>query len=461
MKYFYSLIHDPHLSYHHNIFDNRNPVYKAVENLLYKLGLDAENFNRKIWNPLSEIIKPGDKVVIKPNFVSARDREHELNDEELESTSTSPLVLKPIIDYVWKALKGKGKISIVDSPLEGTDFQNILNRLKFNNLIEKLQDEGINIELIDLRDFIFARKMICDDVHFKDYSINLGLLIKKNINGDPLGYRIIDLKKKSFFCSNKIDFKTLRFHRSNPTIPVKHHSNYHNEYSISKTVLDSNVFINVPKLKTHKKAGVTLNLKSLIGITNRKHWLPHYRQGTPPLGDEYPTKLPLKELLHQKLSRFPLPLGHSLIFNIIDIKNKKKIITEGEWSGNDTLWRVILDLNKILFYADKKGSIQNTIQRKYLSIIDGIRGGEGDGPLRPKPKKSGVLIAGFNPIVIDALAVNIMGFDHHKIKQISQALPPLALEEKELDKIIGDFHNNYNINLKFQPPFGWESIVRV
>ena len=45
--------------------------------------------------------------------------------------------------------------------------------------------------------------------------------------------------------------------------------------------LGADAVINIPKLKTHKKSGVTLALKSCIGLTNEKYWLPHYTEGSP------------------------------------------------------------------------------------------------------------------------------------------------------------------------------------
>ncbi|MFN4111879.1 MAG: hypothetical protein ACK4G1_06350, partial [Ignavibacteria bacterium] len=44
-------------------------AYEAVRNLFYLLGYDVENFGKRNWNPLGHIIKPGYKVVLKPNFV--------------------------------------------------------------------------------------------------------------------------------------------------------------------------------------------------------------------------------------------------------------------------------------------------------------------------------------------------------------------------------------------------------
>lgn len=65
---------------------------------------------------------------------------------------------------------------------------------------------------------------------------------------------------------------------------AKHHNDNKNEYLIAGTILNADVFINVPKLKTHKKAGVTLSMKNLIGINGDKSWIAHHRAGI----DEYP-----------------------------------------------------------------------------------------------------------------------------------------------------------------------------
>ena len=66
------------------------------------------------------------------------------------------------------------------------------------------------------------------------------------------------------------------------------HNDEVNEYLLSKTILQSHVFINMPKLKTHKKIGVTLKFEKLIGINGDKNWIPHYRIGDPRHeGDEF------------------------------------------------------------------------------------------------------------------------------------------------------------------------------
>ena len=38
------------------------------------MGYDIENYGSVNWNPLGDLIKPGDKVLIKPNMVMDKNR---------------------------------------------------------------------------------------------------------------------------------------------------------------------------------------------------------------------------------------------------------------------------------------------------------------------------------------------------------------------------------------------------
>lgn len=436
------------------LFEKDNPVYRAVEKLLASLGLDKKNAFRKNWNPLGELIKPGDKVVIKPNLVASRDKEKKLKGRVLQASSTNPSVIRPLIDYAWKAMKGKGKITLVDAPIEGSNFEQTIKDLGFLKMIVFLKKQGINIEILDLRSFKMTRLMILDNYCVSNYSFNFGFLIRKNLFGDPQGYTIVDLKDESFLKKKDWDYQRLAFHHSKPGGPIKHHGPKKHEYSIANTALQADVLINVPKMKTHKKTGVTLSLKNLVGIVNEKYWLPHYRTGCPPLGDEYPHPPKFKDAFFKKVSRLQLPFDHSLILNIVKLKHKNLFISEGAWAGNDTLWRTILDINKFFFFTDQKGKSTKKIQRKYFTLIDGIIAGEGEGPISPTPKKCGLLIAGFNPFLVDLLAVKMMGFDYRQLKQITQGTKLFGVSQKQIKKTL----NLSRLNMFFKPPFGWENL---
>lgn len=76
------------------------------------------------------------------------------------------------------------------------------------------------------------------------------------------------------------------------------HRSPHHTYVVSRTVLDVDIVICVPKLKTHSKCGVTVSLKNMIGNIGSKDCLPHHRHGkTNQGGDEFPSDYPLRWLL--------------------------------------------------------------------------------------------------------------------------------------------------------------------
>jgi len=131
-------------------------------------------------------------------------------------------------------------------------------------------------------------------------------------------------------------------------------------------------------------------------------------------------------------------------------------ITEGSWCQNDTIWRCIIDINNLLLFADKSGIIKEEVQRKYLSIGDGIISGEGEGPMENTPKNTGVIISGYHPLAIDKVAVDLMGFVPEKINLLSQG-------EEFLFKKVGEIEvikNEKDIQFSFQVPRNWECIKR-
>src|SRR5258708_33649494 len=101
--------------------DPANHVFATVRDAFHLLGLDRDFFGTPNWNPLREIVRPGDRVVIKPNWVS---HSHELNDS-WEQIITHGSVIRAVIDYAQLALSGHGTISLADGPMLNSDFSEI------------------------------------------------------------------------------------------------------------------------------------------------------------------------------------------------------------------------------------------------------------------------------------------------------------------------------------------------
>ncbi|MBQ7252792.1 MAG: hypothetical protein IJS32_09370, partial [Kiritimatiellae bacterium] len=88
---------------------------------------------------------------------------------------------------------------------------------------------------------------------------------------------------------------------------------------------------------------------------------------------------------------------------------------DGNWWGNDTIWRTCLDLNRALLYADREGRLRDTPQRREISLVDAVVAGQGDGPLAPEPLATGAILAAVNPVVGDWMAARVFGWDPAKL----------------------------------------------
>jgi uncharacterized protein (DUF362 family) len=63
----------------------------------------------------------------------------------------------------------------------------------------------------------------------------------------------------------------------------------------------------------------------------------------------------------------------------------------------------------------------NAAVQPELTIIDGIIGMEGDGPIMGSPKPAGVIVMGTNSTATDATAVRLMGYDPYKVDYLAYA----------------------------------------
>jgi hypothetical protein len=263
-----------------------------------------------------------------------------------------------------------------------------------------------------------------------------------------------------------------------------HHDDVH-EYLISKTVLDADVVISLPKLKTHKKVGLTVNMKNLVGINGNKNWLPHHREGTASQGGDQFAEDDLKRRFERTaVSRFkrlfPL-LGPLRPVIARPIKSLGKrifgdtnvdTVRSGNWYGNDTTWRMVIDLNRILFYADAAGRLHERPVRRFFSVVDGIVAGEGNGPLDPKPKAAGVILAGTNPLAVDLACARLMGFDCRRLPVLyrpfddhSMPFAPFEIDDvfvlsnkPEFNRPIAAIEGPC---LAFKPHFGWKGHIEL
>lgn len=449
-------LHRPGLQYDPAApFDPPYPLYTAVEALFGALGLDAGRRGDPAWNPLGDLVQPGGRVVVKPNLVSHKNLHARIDGRKLQASSTHGSLLRPIVDYALRAVGPTGHVRVLDAPIEGCVLEDVAGPLGVFAVVEHLAKRGAAIDFVDLRTSAVRARLLLDDVRWHGRSFNAGLLQRERLPGDPQGYCVVDLADRSSFAApDAPPADRLRFHRSALAAPVPHHSNGRHEYSLPRSVLDADLIISLPKLKTHKKTGVTLGLKNTIGLTNEKQWLPHFTAGDPSEGgDEYPRPQTLREQVAQYLSRAPLPGGHSLILRAPRLDAPPEII-DGSWEGNRTLWRTILDLNLALLYASGLGALQNTPQRRMLTVLDGVVAGEGEGPMGATPLSAGLLLASTHAARLEQQATRLMGFDPGKIPLIARALEVLDPSSDPDEHV----HVGPPYEHRFKAPRSWPSL---
>jgi uncharacterized protein (DUF362 family) len=393
-----------------------NAAYAGVRAALLGLGLDAERAGSADWNPLGELVPRGGRIALKPNFIRHWNPEPGAS---VESVVTHGSVLRAVADYAFLACGPEGSVVIAEAPQQDCDWDTMARVAGLDALRRFYAELGREIEVVDLRR---------EQVVFEDDIITS----RRPLPGDPAGYRVVDLGPRSFFADAGLDPRRYRGADYDPAPTSAHHQGGAHEYLLSETVLSADLVVNLPKLKTHKKTGVTLALKNLVGINGDKNWLPHHTLGSPAQGgDEHPSGRLLDRLRSRatELARPLLHRGRGVRFFRTARRLEKRargedFIRSGNWYGNRTTWRMCLDLNRCLYYSDRKGVHLDAEKpvRTVLTVLDGIVAGEGRGPLSPRDRPLGVVVAGTDPLAVDLVAVRLMGFDEEKLPKLCEAM---------------------------------------
>jgi len=177
--------------------------------------------------------------------------------------------------------------------------------------------------------------------------------------------------------------------------------------NLPKSILDFDILINVPVLKTHHVAIATLGIKNLMGL-----FLPAKERG---------------KLFHEKLDFLR--------------ENAKK---EGRNLNQDELEQAHVEISeKILDLYKAVGS-----KIKIITVIDGFYGRDGNGFEKGETKNMGIAIAGENTVAVDTIGAYIMGFNPKNIYYLMLAQRQ-KLGPSQLSKIKVKGVNPKDIREKF------------
>lgn len=390
---------------------NHNTSKKTIEHFANQYT-DIEELKqkiRKIGEGIldNESLITGKKILLKPNWVN-----HDLKENDQICLRTNDNFLLATLEILLE--KKPQKVVIGDAPIQSCDWSKLLS-LKFLNTIKNLIAKyDIRIEIKDFRRTTF----------------NSALNNPKKELLPINNYVIFDLKENSYLESISKNKNIFRVTNYDPKRLGEVHRLGVHKYCITKELFDADLIINMPKVKTHQKTGITCALKNLVGINGDKDYLPHHRKGGIGFGgDCYPGKNYLRLYSENALDKANENHGKkSYHFFLLLAKilwkcslPKKEYDLAAAWYGNDTTWRMVMDLNKIAIFGKKDGIISNEPQRTVYSLCDGIIGGQGNGPLKPDPLPLGVICFTNNSPMTDICMGTLMGFDIHQIPLLEAA----------------------------------------
>lgn len=411
-------------------YDDLRHLKKICHDSLIVAGWNLPNMKNK-------------RILIKPNWVR-----HDLVETDSVCLTTHPRFILAVLDIVLE--NEPTEVIIADAPIQGCEWDKLLPDYFYDEVQLRVNEHGIPIRIIDWRRRVLSAKnsTVREDIRPID------------------NYVMFDMGKSSYL--EPITTSTPRFRVTDydPDRLAESHRPGKHMYCVAKEVFDVDFVIALPKAKTHQKTGITNALKLLVGINGDKDFLPHHRIGGERLGgDCYPGGNLILRLSEHLLDMANRRIGSKMyrplrimskLFWLSTSKTPKHSLAAA-WHGNDTTWRMVMDLNIIAKYGKSDGTISDRPQRDILYICDGIIGGQGDGPLHPDPLPLGVVMVSDNPALMDTALARLMGFIENKFPLLRAANEAFNCNEPTiiLNGVPSSLEDLSTISVKTCPPPGW------
>jgi uncharacterized protein (DUF362 family) len=406
---------------------------------------------------LSQLIPAGSVVLLKPNWVQDRNFSGATMDCMITHLSFIEAVLREVLGA------RPAKVVLADAPIQSAEFERMVP-IAWQRKMAALCG-SVPLEIVDLRNVVTQKRgrrfVRLKENHRQDK------IVFFDLGADSLLEQISSPAGR-FRCANYDPDRIIAVQR-----PGIH------KYAISREPLEADVVINLPKLKAHRKAGVTGALKNLVGINGDKDYLPHHRVGSAANGgDCYAEPHPAKraaELLLDVANRRIGKRGYAIAALAAGAAARVALPIgtggiDGGWYGNDTVWRMTLDLNRILSYGGVDGAMHEQRQRSVFTITDAVICGQGEGPLAPVPLELGMVTFASNSAFADLVHTALMHFDWQRIPLVARAFGAMRWRLATSTPADLDAHAN-GIQLRwddlvamgraFESPAGWRNQIEL
>jgi uncharacterized protein (DUF362 family) len=380
--------------------ESDNPVSQALKRLADAMDWSDET------GPFGRVVPKGARVLIKPNLVLHRNE----GSGGMECLVTHASVIRAAAEAALRT--GASEVLVGDAPVQGCDFDKLVEGMGLRAWAKEQMARDPRFK--GLRDF---RRTTCVFVH--------GVRVAAEDLQPMERFRLFDLGGESMLepiSNGENRFRVAWYdHR---LLAKAHHPGVH-QYLVAREVVEADVIFNLPKLKLHRKAGITCALKNLIGINGNKEYLPHHRfGGSENGGDNYPGDSTVRRTLEYVRDRQNIASSRAegRAWNVLAavLARTSRALgdpygTDGSWCGNDTVWRTCLDLNRILLYGRSDGTMGDEIQRRVVHIADAVVAGQGNGPLAPDPLGLGLIVGGNNASAVDWVGAHLLALDPEKV----------------------------------------------
>jgi len=391
----------------HAVYENAQKIAGLIREAILQAGLGKSN----PAVPLADIVDPGMTVLMKPNWVV-----HVNNaGHGMECMVTHPAFIAAALEEVLAARPGR--VILGDAPIQRCLWNQLVTPALRSQLSDIGARHGVPVEFVDFRRTVVptgdmvdgVRSEVRDRSHYILFDLGTVSLLEP-VAKPPGRFRVTDYDPE----------KLAQTHR-----PGKH------QYLICREAFEADVIVSMPKLKLHRKAGLTGALKNLVGINGDKDFLPHHRVGHAAAGgDCYPNGNLLRHLAEVLWDATNRRIGKPTYRIFLRLASGvQRLATvglvehslEGSWYGNDTCWRMVLDLNRILYYGRADGTMVDVPRRRICSLTDAIVCGEGEGPLRANPITVGAVTFCQSPAIVEFVHAALLRLDYRRIPLVRES----------------------------------------